>query len=65
MRKIENEEYSVDEMQSIDEFQYFKAEEFGVKEIVGNTMEDFKVKEVQERIVDETLKEMGENTWLS
>ena len=56
MKRIENEEYSVDENQIIDEIQYFEAEEFKIKEIISNNMEDFKVKEIQIRTLDEASK---------
>lgn len=56
MKKFENEEYNVDEILNIGEILHFEAEEFTVKEIVGNTMEDFVVKELQPRPLDETSK---------
>lgn len=55
LKRYENEEYNVDELQSIDELVYFEAEDFNILELINDTTEEFRVKEIQERKVDEVV----------
>ena len=41
------EEYYGEELQVIDEFQYFKAEDYSVLELIKNQNEEFKVPEIE------------------
>lgn len=52
MKRYENEEYSVDEIQGIDELVFFEAEDYKPLELLNNAKEEFKSKEIQDRIVD-------------
>ena len=57
MKRYENEEYYGEELQIIDEIQYFEAEDFRVLELLENPNEDFKVLEIEKReIIDEPRK---------
>ena len=56
MTKKEMEENNVSEMESINEFQYFEAEDFKTLENINNEMEEFKVSEIQNKVFDETPK---------
>lgn len=54
MLRYENEDYEVDEINNIDEIIYFQAEDFKTLENINNENEEFKVNEIQKRIVDDT-----------
>lgn len=56
MKRYENEEFISDEIQKIDEIQYFKAEEFKSFEHLTNKMENFKVDEIEKRTLKDTKK---------
>ena len=53
MKKYENEEYCGQELQTIDEIQYFQAEDYSVLELIRNQNEEFKVSEIQKREITE------------
>ena len=53
MKKYENEEYCAEELQSIDEMQYFEAEDYKSLELLNTGNEDFKVLEIEKREVQE------------
>ena len=65
LRRYESEEYNVDETQNIDEIMYFEAEDFKVLELVNETSEEFKVKEIEERIIDvsPTIKKSNDESF--
>ena len=52
----EMEEYNVSEIESINEFQYFEAEDFKTLENINNEMEEFKVSEIGNKDFDEAPK---------
>ena len=65
MKKYENEEYYAEELQSIDEMQYFEAEDYKSLELLNTGNEDFKVLEIEKREVQEeatTLKPKKDQT---
>ena len=52
----EMEEYNVSEIESINEFQYYEAEDFKTLENINNEMEEFKVSEIGNKDFDEAPK---------
>ena len=54
MKNLDKEEFDIKEIQFVDELQHFKAEEFKIKEMQSNVMEDFKVAEIQREYYKET-----------
>jgi len=51
--KRENEEYRSDEFLNIGENLHFEAEEFKIPELIRNSFEEYKVLEIEERVVEE------------
>jgi hypothetical protein len=59
LKKYENEEYCGQELQTIDEIQYFQAEDYSVLELIRNQNEEFKVSEIQKREITEEQGTIG------